>query len=197
MNSYQQIANAINTLSTMEQSKLLDYLHHLVQSNMADEISNMADNDCDAPEVEVVVVPEVEVVVPPAPVLHKCEECGAYLKNKSKSAITRHNKSMKHLRAVAIANPIGRSFTNGWWLRNSILGEKFPKNKIDDEEVVEISFYDFSFDKKYKTPQAWEGRVWYGCEELSNFIMFDLYNTSSPFAMELSNVAWEDEYDEE
>jgi hypothetical protein len=54
MNSYQQIANAINTLSTMEQSKLLDYLHHLVQSNMADEISNMADNDCDAPEVEVV-----------------------------------------------------------------------------------------------------------------------------------------------
>jgi len=60
MNSYEQIANAIYTLSAMEQSKLLDILQNELKSKMADEIYNMAENDYDAPEKEVVVEEEEE-----------------------------------------------------------------------------------------------------------------------------------------
>lgn len=73
MNSYEQVKNAISTLSTMEQSTLLDYLQSLVQSNMADEISNMAENDCDAPEVEVVEEEEDYFLL-----LHADADCAHY-----------------------------------------------------------------------------------------------------------------------
>ena len=148
-------------------------------------------------EVEVEEKDEIKIsapVVAPvvAPVLYKCEQCGSKIMSNTKTTIARHNKSKKHLRAVAIAN--GKTYpVSGEWLRNSLLGKYFTRKKIDADEVYEISFYDFSFDKKYKTPKAWEGRVWFGCEALSNFTMFNLYNTSSPFAMELSNFEWDDE----
>ena len=73
MNSYEQIANAIYTLSAMEQSTLLDLLQQQVKSNMAEEISNMAENDCDAPEREVVVEEEDYFLLH-----HADEDCSHY-----------------------------------------------------------------------------------------------------------------------
>jgi hypothetical protein len=74
MNTYEQIANAIYTLSAMEQSTLLDLLQQQVKSNMADEISKMAENDCDAPEKEVVVDEEEDYFL----LLHADADCAHY-----------------------------------------------------------------------------------------------------------------------
>lgn len=79
---------------------------------------------------------------------------------------------------------------DGETLKDMGLGEYFNKHKIDNEECYVIKFYEPKEKKEHKDGFS---EVYFEIEELSNKIHYCHFNTSSAFALEMSNISYVDE----
>lgn len=83
---------------------------------------------------------------------------------------------------------------NGETLKIMAMGEYFNKYKIDEEECYEIKFYK-SKEKNEDKIKSCMTDIYFKIEDLSDKIHYVYYNTSSRFAMELSNIDFQEEDD--
>ena len=103
-----------------------------------------------------------------------------------------NNKDMKKVVEEEIVIQTGS--IDGESLKRMAMGEYFKDCEIDEEECYELELYE----PKEAEDRGWMATMRFRIPDLSEEYYEVNYNTSSAFAMELDNIGWyEDEDDEE
>jgi hypothetical protein len=83
----------------------------------------------------------------------------------------------------------------GETLKIMAMGNYFNKCDIDEDEIYDITFY-YNKEEKKDLP-GWRAECYFSIDDLSDKVFYVDYNTSSRFACEFENIAFQDEEENE
>ena len=89
----------------------------------------------------------------------------------------------------------GEGMIDGETLKKMAMGTYFKNCNIDEEELYYITFY-FNKEDCKDTP-GWMSNCYFSIKDLSDKVFYVYYNTSSRFALELGNIHFDDEEEDE